>query len=76
MFIASQVRTLHSESPQSALRLKRALTEVCFQFEADLEENNNWRELPISVISQNKTVFPWKKNTVQSLPILLGPIKI
>uniref|UniRef100_A0A183CNQ9 MADF domain-containing protein n=2 Tax=Globodera pallida TaxID=36090 RepID=A0A183CNQ9_GLOPA len=39
MFIASQVRTLSMHSSQSALRLKRSLTELCFQFEA--QENND-----------------------------------
>ncbi|KAL3108522.1 hypothetical protein niasHT_015444 [Heterodera trifolii] len=41
MFIASQVRTLSLHSSQSALRLKRALTELCFQFEA--QENGTRR---------------------------------
>ncbi|KAF7637942.1 MADF domain-containing protein [Meloidogyne graminicola] len=38
MFIASQLRTLHGNSPQSAFTLKRALTELCFQFEAEQKE--------------------------------------
>nr|CAD2187555.1 unnamed protein product [Meloidogyne enterolobii]CAD2200379.1 unnamed protein product [Meloidogyne enterolobii] len=39
MFIASQLRTLHSHSPQSAFTLKRALTGLCFQFEAEQKES-------------------------------------
>ncbi|KAL7079105.1 hypothetical protein ACQ4LE_001770 [Meloidogyne hapla] len=40
MFIASQLRTLHNHSPQSAFTLKRALTELCFQFEAEQKESD------------------------------------
>lgn len=43
MFIASQVRTLSHHSAQSALRLKRALTDLCFQYEAEEESSSRRR---------------------------------